>query len=111
MTFFTVFGLRAAFAVTGAVSCAVTVVPPAVPDATAPDLPTGATPPDFVNIANENAVPVRVDLPPTSTPTDVVSVTLTDTAVTLGPLRLELGKEPQMGPCPICRKPTGSRVR
>jgi len=40
-----------------------------------------------------------------------LTVTLTDTAVTLGPLRLELGKEPQMGPCPICRKPTGSRVR
>ena len=52
----------------------------AVPDATAPDLPTGVTPQDFVNIANENAVPVRVDLPPTSAPTDVVSVTLTDTA-------------------------------
>src|SRR5437879_7908056 len=40
-----------------------------------------------------------------------LTVTLTDTAVTLGPVRLELGKEPQMGPCPICRKPTGSRVR
>ena len=35
---------------------------------------------DYINIANENAVPVRVDLPPTSAPTDVVSVTLTDTA-------------------------------
>ncbi len=34
-----------------------------------------------------------------------LTVTLTDTAVTLGPVRLELGKEPQMGPCPICRKP------
>ena len=51
----------------------------AVPDATAPDLPTGVTPQD-VNLANENAVPVQVDLPPTSAPTDVVSVTLTDTA-------------------------------
>ena len=40
-----------------------------------------------------------------------LTVTLTDTAVTLGPVRLELGKEPQMGPCPICRKPPGSRVR
>src|SRR5438093_9891466 len=29
-----------------------------------------------------------------------LTVTLTDTAVTLGPVRLELGKEPQMGPCP-----------
>ena len=27
------------------------------------------------------------------------------TAVTLGPVQLELGKEPRMGPCPICRKP------
>jgi hypothetical protein len=35
-----------------------------------------------------------------------LTVTLTDTAVTLGPVRLELGKEPRMGPCPICRKPT-----
>ncbi len=34
-----------------------------------------------------------------------LTVTLTDTAVTLGPVQLELGKEPQMGPCPICRKP------
>ena len=51
----------------------------AVPDATAPDLPTGVTPQD-VNLANENAVPVQVDLPPTWAPTDVVSVTLTDTA-------------------------------
>jgi len=25
--------------------------------------------------------------------------------VTLGPVQLELGKEPRMGPCPICRKP------
>src|SRR5881398_2221050 len=40
-----------------------------------------------------------------------LTVTLTDTAVTLGPVRLELGKEPRMGPCPICRKPSGSRVR
>ena len=52
----------------------------AVPDATAPDPPLGVTPQPYVNIANENAVPVRVDLPPTSTQTDVVSVTLTDTA-------------------------------
>ena len=52
----------------------------AVPDATAPDPPIDVLPPDFVNIANENAVPVKVDLPPTSSPTDVVSVTLTDNA-------------------------------
>jgi hypothetical protein len=52
----------------------------AVPDATAPDPPFDVLPQDFVNVANENAVPVRVDLPPTSMPTDVVSVTLTDSA-------------------------------
>jgi hypothetical protein len=52
----------------------------ALPDATAPDLPFDVLPQDFVNIANENAVSVRVDLPPTLMPTDVVSVTLTDTA-------------------------------
>jgi hypothetical protein len=34
-----------------------------------------------------------------------LTVTLTDTAVTLGPVQLELGREPRMGPCPICRKP------
>jgi len=31
-----------------------------------------------------------------------LSVTLTDTAVTLGPVTLVLGQEPRMGPCPIC---------
>jgi len=30
--------------------------------------------------------------------------TLTDTTVTLGPVRLAYGKEPRMGPCPICRR-------
>ena len=34
-----------------------------------------------------------------------LTVALTDTAVTLGPVQLELRKEPRMGPCPICRKP------
>ncbi len=34
-----------------------------------------------------------------------LTVALTDTAVTLGPVQLELGREPEMGPCPICRKP------
>jgi len=37
-----------------------------------------------------------------------LTVALTDTAVTLGPVRLEFGTEPRMGPCPICRRP-GSR--
>jgi hypothetical protein len=34
-----------------------------------------------------------------------LTVTLTDTAVTLGPVQLVLGRDPRMGPCPICRKP------
>jgi hypothetical protein len=34
-----------------------------------------------------------------------LSVALTDTAVTLGPVQLTFGKEPRMGMCPICRKP------
>ena len=33
-----------------------------------------------------------------------LTVTLTDTAVTLGPVQLAQGKEPRMGPCPICRR-------
>ncbi|HMG17882.1 MAG TPA: hypothetical protein VK573_04090 [Gemmatimonadales bacterium] len=32
-----------------------------------------------------------------------LTVTLTDTTVTLGPVQLAYGKEPRMGPCPICR--------
>ena len=32
-----------------------------------------------------------------------LTVTLTDTTVTLGPVQLQYGKEPRMGPCPICR--------
>src|SRR5207249_1836364 len=39
-----------------------------------------------------------------------LTVTLTDTAVTLGPVQLELGKEPRMGPWPICREPGGPSV-
>ena len=38
-----------------------------------------------------------------------LTVTLTDTAVTLGPVQLVLGREPRMGPCPICRKPHPAR--
>ena len=40
-----------------------------------------------------------------------LTVTLTDTAVTLGPVTLVLGQEPRMGACPICRKPAPRRVR
>jgi len=36
-----------------------------------------------------------------------LSVTLVDTAVTLGPVQLVLGQGPRMGPCPICRRPGG----
>jgi hypothetical protein len=34
-------------------------------------------------------------------------VALTDTAHALGPVNLTYGKEPKMGPCPICRAPKG----
>ena len=33
-----------------------------------------------------------------------LTITLTDTTVTLGPVQLSFGKEPRMGPCPICRR-------
>jgi hypothetical protein len=39
-----------------------------------------------------------------------LTVALTDTAVTLGPVRLVYGKEPVMGPCPICRRPGEARA-
>jgi hypothetical protein len=39
-----------------------------------------------------------------------LTVSLTDTAVTLGPVQLQLGREPKMGPCPICRRPGRSRA-
>lgn len=39
----------------------------------------------------------------------VLTVTVTDTVShttrVLGPVKLEYGKEPRMGPCPICRRP------
>jgi hypothetical protein len=41
--------------------------------------------------------------------TMALTVTLTDTARVLGPVTLIYGKEPKMGPCPICRVP--KRVR
>jgi hypothetical protein len=40
-----------------------------------------------------------------------LTVALTDTAVTLGPVQLQLGKEPKMGPCPICRRPGARQAR
>lgn len=42
--------------------------------------------------------------------TMTLTVSLTDTARVLGPVTLTYGKEPQMGPCPICRVPKGIRV-
>ena len=41
--------------------------------------------------------------------TMTLTVTLTDTARVLGPVTLVLGKEPKMGPCPICRVPKALR--
>ena len=38
-----------------------------------------------------------------------LTVALTDTAVTLGPVQLLFGREPRMGPCPICRKPRATK--
>jgi len=32
-----------------------------------------------------------------------LTVRLTDTTVTIGPAVIELGRDPRMGPCPICR--------
>ena len=40
-----------------------------------------------------------------------LTVSLTDTAVTLGPVKLIYGAQPRMGPCPICRVPKGRRQR
>lgn len=37
--------------------------------------------------------------------TMTMTVTLTDTGQVLGPVTLTYGKEPKMGPCPICRAP------
>jgi hypothetical protein len=42
--------------------------------------------------------------------TMTLTVTLTDTARTLGPVTLTYGKEPKMGPCPICRVPKGRGI-
>lgn len=39
-----------------------------------------------------------------------LTVSLTDTARVLGPVTLVYGKEPKMGPCPICRVPPSART-
>jgi hypothetical protein len=41
--------------------------------------------------------------------TMTLTVSLTDTARVLGPVTLVYGKEPKMGPCPICRVPHSLR--
>ena len=41
--------------------------------------------------------------------TMTLTVSLTDTTRVLGPVTLIYGKEPKMGPCPICRVPKGAR--
>ena len=38
-----------------------------------------------------------------------LTITLTDTTVTLGPVVLVYGVEPKMGACPICRRPAMQR--
>jgi hypothetical protein len=38
-----------------------------------------------------------------------LTVSLTDTTVTLGPVTLKYGAPPQLGPCPICRIPKARR--
>ena len=43
--------------------------------------------------------------------TMTLTVTLTDTARVLGPVTLTYGKDPVMGPCPICRVPPSLRAR
>lgn len=43
--------------------------------------------------------------------TMTLTVALTDTARVLGPVTLIYGKEPKMGPCPICRVPKISAAR
>lgn len=43
--------------------------------------------------------------------TMTLTVVLTDTARQLGPVTLTYGKEPKMGPCPICREPSERRNR
>jgi hypothetical protein len=43
--------------------------------------------------------------------TMTLTVSLLDTARTLGPVTLTYGKEPKMGPCPICRKPQRTTLK
>ena len=43
--------------------------------------------------------------------TMTLTVSLTDTARVLGPVSLIYGKEPRMGPCPICRVPPKTSLR
>ena len=45
----------------------------------------------------------------TLTLTVTVDDTVAHTPVVLGPVRVTLGKEPRMGPCPICKTPGDAR--
>ena len=63
---------------------------------------------------NVDAYPVARDIlhPATFTgqivgQTMTLTVTLTDNGQVVGPVTLIYGKEPKMGPCPICRVPAG----
>ena len=42
--------------------------------------------------------------------TMTLTIQLTDTSVTLGPVLLTFDKTPRMGPCPICRSPNARRA-
>ena len=42
--------------------------------------------------------------------TMTLTVSLTDISRVLGTVTLIYGKEPKMGPCPICRVPKGFRI-
>jgi len=48
---------------------------------------------------------------PTVTFTVVVDDTVHHQTVTLGPVKVVFGKEPKMGPCPICRTPADQMRR
>lgn len=66
---------------------------------------------DVPALYNVNAYPIDLGIVHPARVTGVVigrylrlTVQLTDTAVTLGPVRLRLGTEPGMVMCPICRR-------
>jgi hypothetical protein len=67
---------------------------------------------DVTGLYNVSAVPVDAGVFHPAHFTGVVTgrtmsltVTLSDTARTLGPVTVVFGQQPNMGPCPICRSP------